>query len=93
MCVWANVRQRTIDVAASSVERASIWRSMGRVSMIGVAGTPPAVRVERLRRRRRNDSRSVFLNDLRRDSTSPEPLRSAYNETKTSLKIILHYKS
>lgn len=81
MCAFANVKHRTIEVAASSVERASISLSAGRVSMIGVAaGAPPGVRVERPRRRRRNDSRSVFLNDLRRDSTSPEPLKSAGGE-------------
>lgn len=80
MWVWAKVRQRTIDVTASSVERASICRSIGRVSMTGAAGAPPAaLRVERPRRKRRNDSRSVFLNDFRRDKASPAPVRSERN--------------
>ncbi len=81
MYVWANVKHRTIEAIASSVGRASICRSTGRVSIVVGAATtpPPAFLVDRPRRKRRNDSRSVFLNDFRRDRVSPAPLRSMNN--------------
>lgn len=45
--------------------------------VVGGAETPPpAFLVERPRRKRRNDSRRVFLNDFRRDRVSPAPLKS-----------------
>lgn len=80
MYVCANVKHRTIEAMASSVGRASICRSTGRVSIVVGGGTtpPPAVLVDRPRRKRRNDSRSVFLNDFRRDSVSPAPLKSKF---------------
>lgn len=78
MYVCANVRHLTMDAIASSVGRASICLSTGRVSIVVGGGTtpPPAVLVDRPRRKRRNDSRRVFLNDFRLERVSPAPLKS-----------------
>lgn len=60
----------------SSTARASICRSTGRASAGVVACALGLFLVERPLRSRRNDSRRVFLNDLRRDSVSPAPVKS-----------------
>lgn len=76
MNVCANVKQRTNEFIASSTGRASICLSIGRVSVIGICVAPGLFRVDLPLRSRRNDSRRVFLNDLRRDNASPAPVKS-----------------
>lgn len=76
MNVCANVRHRTIEPIPSSAGLASICRSIGRVSAMGVVAAPGLLRVDRPLRKRRNDSRNVFLNDLRRESASPASVKS-----------------
>lgn len=80
--VCANVKHLTIDIIASSVGRASICLSIGRVSIVvGTAVFPDGLfLVDRPRRSRRNDSLNVFLNDFRRDKTSPAPVKSEKNK-------------
>lgn len=74
MYVWANVKHRIIEPIPSSTALASICLSTGLVSAgIFTAGM---FRVERPFRSRRNDSRSDFLNDFRREIVSPAPVKS-----------------
>lgn len=83
MNVCAKVKQRTNEFIASSTGLASICRSIGRVSVIGVCVAPGLFRVDLPLRKRRNDSRSVFLNDFRRDNCSPAPVKSVKLSNKT----------
>lgn len=75
MNVCANVKHLTMEPIPSSTGRASIWRSTGRVSMV-VGWFAPVFRVDLPFRKRRNDSRNVFLKDFLLDKASPAPVKS-----------------